>query len=141
MRLEDRMYQGTDIEKVIENASHPQWHLDKAHAIYELALRALDDTSLLAPAWSCIGKEIIFVTRQGPPLGLPAATVLIDAGKDTIEKALADEMNSWSMEQQRDFFFGVVEKPDRRALLDRLVSSYGYQPKIRVDENGGVEAL
>jgi len=138
MRLEERMYSETDTQKVIEYASHPNWHLDKSHAMYELAVRALEDHSLLSAAWNCIGKEIVVVTRQGPPLGQPAAVVLVDAGGEEVERALVEAMQEWSIEQQRDFFFGVVEKSERYAFFNRLISSFGFNPKVEVNKDGSV---
>ncbi|MCO6045205.1 hypothetical protein NG895_14935 [Aeoliella sp. ICT_H6.2] len=136
MRLEDRMYSEADTQTVIKYASHPDWHLDKAHAMYELALRALDDPSLLNTAWNCIGREIVFVTRQGTPLGMPAAAVLLEAGQDVVEKVLVEAMQDWSFEQQRSLFFGAVEKSGRRIFFDRLQANYDFVPKIEVNKDG-----
>lgn len=138
MRLEDRMYSEADTQKVIEYASHPAWHLDKAHAMYELALRALEDHSLLRAAWSCIGNEIVVVTRQGPPLGQPAAAALLDEGSEAVERALVEAMQFWSLEQQRDFIFGVVEKSRRYNLVSHLISDFAFTPKVKVNEDGSI---
>ncbi|QDT57112.1 hypothetical protein Pan44_51780 [Caulifigura coniformis] len=138
MRLEERMYSETDTQKVIECALHSGWHLDKAHAMYELALRALKDHSLLGVAWNCIGNEIVVATRQGPPLGQPAAAALLDAGQGEVERALAGVMQNWSIEQQRDLFLGSVEKSERYGLVSRLISSFGFTPKVEINKDGSI---
>ncbi|MGV3606105.1 MAG: hypothetical protein ACO1RA_06830 [Planctomycetaceae bacterium] len=110
MKLEERMFAKSDTKTVIEAASHPTWHLDKAHAMYELAIRALSDFSLLKEAWRCIGEEIIIKTRQGLPLGQPVAFVLLGSGNDKVEESLVTALNTWSKEQQADFFIGLFTK-------------------------------
>ncbi|QDT20218.1 hypothetical protein [Gimesia chilikensis] len=138
MRLEERMYSETDTQQVIEIASHPGWQLDKAHAMYELAFRALEDPSLLSVAWNCIGSELEVMNRQGPPLGQPAATVLVDANQEAVERALVEAMQVWSIEQQRDFFLGIIEKPERYTYLNRLIINFSLAPKVDIDIDGNV---
>ncbi|PQO26552.1 hypothetical protein [Blastopirellula marina] len=138
MRLEERMFSKSDTQTVLEHAARPEWHLDKAHAMYELAIRSLEDPSLLDAAWNCIGKEIVYVPRQGPPLGQPAAALLLDSGQKAVEKSLVATMQDWSVDQQRDFFYGVVQESKRHAFLNRLIAEFGFAPKIEVSRDGSI---
>lgn len=138
MKLEDRMYAETPIETVIKFASHPEWHLDKAHALYELALRALEDKSLLTEAWRCIGNEIVVVSRQGPPLGQAAAAALLDSGVEGVEESLVKSLDSWSREQQADFFLGLYSRGERNEAINRLRREYGFVPKVKISSSGDV---
>jgi hypothetical protein len=136
--LEDRIFAESSLEKVLSAASYREWHLDKAHAIFELAHRAVEDETLLPDAWRCIGAEITFESRMGPPLGQPGAVFLLDNRNHSIEQALVDSMKSWAPQQQMDFFIGVVQRDERGAFLNHLIATYGFEPKIRIGVKGEV---
>ena len=138
MKLEERMYAETDLDTLVSYASHPEWHLDKAHALYELALRATEDKSLLPLAWKCIGSEITFAARQGPPLGQPAAVLLVDSGMSELEESLSHALGEWTSTQQADFLLGVYAKDERKPLVDRLAENFGFVSKVKVSEAGEV---
>jgi hypothetical protein len=137
-RLEDRQFKQLPITKVLEYASCPKWSLDKAHAIYELACRSLENPALLPDAWRCIGAEITFATRQGTPLGQPAAALLLESGVKGVEETLVESMRDWTEQQQADFFFGLFPKNERRSVVNRLRTGYSFVPKVRIDEQGDV---
>jgi hypothetical protein len=134
MRLEDRMFRNSTTERVIENASYPKWHLDKAHAMYELAIRAMSDTSLLPIAWQCFGREIEYGIRQGPPLGQPAAALLIDSKLPKVERTMVEALNEWSARQQEHFLIGLFERAERRAVMDRLEGTFGFKSKVTLND-------
>lgn len=137
-KLEDRMYRGYPIDKVLKYASRPEWNLDKAQAIYELACRGLGDPSLLPAAWRCIGAAIKYENRLGTPLGQPAALLLIDSKRSDVETSMIESMQHWTSRQQADFFWGLFRKRERLAEIERLLAVYGFQPKFRVDGTGSV---
>lgn len=137
--LEDRKYKTFERKAVIELAARPEWSMDKSHALYELATRALDDPSLLPIAWSCIGTEILFKTRSGTPLGHPAAILLVDSKDKTVEATLAKALAEWTKMEQMDFFFGVVLPEQRFALAKRLENDYGLELKVLIYEDGEID--
>lgn len=136
--IEDRQYKDFDLNRVIRIAEHPEWHLDKAHAIYELACRSLEDPALLPAAWRCIGSEITYVTRQGPPLGQGGAVILLDRGDQQSERIMVECMNDWTAQQQADFFLGLVPKEDRKSFVNRLSTDYSFVPKVKIDDHGEI---
>lgn len=131
-----RKYSELPLESVIEIASYPKWHLDKAHGIYELAFRALHDPSLLPLAWKCVSSEITIVTHGGPPLGQAGAALLLDNRNPTIEETMVDALNDWSEEQQTDFFFCLFPRHRRLEEVNRLKSEYRFQPKFSLNSAG-----
>jgi hypothetical protein len=76
--------------------------LAKAHAINELARRALEDESLLGDVCRAIGNDRTWVTRGSPPLGYLGAFRILDSGNDKAVRHLLEEMNLWLPADQED---------------------------------------
>lgn len=131
-----RKYSELPLESVIKIALYPEWHLDKAHGIYELAFRSLHDPSLLPLAWKCISSEITIVTHGGPPLGQAGAVLLLDNRNPVIEETMVASISEWSKEQQTHFFFSLFPKHLRVEEVNRLKSEYGFQPKFSLNSAG-----
>ena len=138
-RLEDRIFQSSETQAVIKFASSPAWSLDKCHALYELALRALKEAQLLETAWACIRTEVVFKSRLGIPLGHPAAALLLDSGSKVVKEALAKALKDWTKTEQTDFFFGCVVRDQRHDFAKGLEDDYGAELKILIYEDGEID--
>ena len=137
-RLEDRIYKRLRTQDVVEIATKPAWNLDKAHAIYELATRALRDEQLLSTTLTVIANEIAFVPRRGPALASCGASLLYDRRTRPVNRALAESIPTWTFDQEECFFLLAVPRQERLAFFEHLVLTYNFPARIDIDTSGDI---
>jgi hypothetical protein len=139
--LQDRKYRSLSDDRLLQMASYSEWHIDKAHVLYELAHRAIDDHSLLPQVLQLIGKEVSFTGSHGTPLGQPAAAVLVDCTSDAVRGHVARGVSEWDATSQCDFFLSMFDKTERASAFQEYVAKYNFVPKILIDDRGNPQPL
>jgi hypothetical protein len=102
----------------------------KAHAIDELARRAIANPELLKKAVQAIGRERTLAPRLGPPLGWLRACRILESGNDEAISALLQEMNGWSTTDQRDLVRLWSGRDRFHERTSYLKSKYQWGPKF-----------
>jgi hypothetical protein len=122
---------GLSDDDVVRQALDPARALVRAHAIDELARRAIDKPALLDAAAKAIGAWKTVETRWGPPLGWLGASRILTSGQPAATERLLQEMNGWTADEQEDLM-RLVAGPGRLADLTRdFQEKFGWAPKYR----------
>jgi hypothetical protein len=136
--LSDRIFADESESRLFEICKHDGWHLDKAHALYELAFRSILRHDILDDTLHLIGQNIRFADRLGTPLGQPAAALLVDTNDKIILAHIAKSLSTWSAEAQRDFALSMYDKNDRQDAWATLIKECGLVSKIAINQHGEV---
>lgn len=122
---------GLSDDEVVQRALNPVRALARAHAIDELARRAIEKPALLDAAAKAIGTWKTVETRWGPPLGWLGASRILTSGQPAATGRLLQEMDGWTADEQEDLM-RLVAGPGRLADLTRdFQEKFGWTPKYR----------
>ena len=122
---------GLSDAEVVRQALHPARVLAKAHAIDELARRAIDNPDLLDAAAEAIRATKTLQTRRGPPLGWLGASRILTAGQPAATAHLLTEMNGWTADEQEDLMRLVAGPGRLKDLTLDFQEKFGWMPKYR----------
>lgn len=118
------------------------WQMAYYTLLEELAIRALQDGSILDDVIEALGRHMQVFQRisMGMPLARPGLEQLLEHGGKDIRQRLIDHANDWDVERQINFY-GYFS-PDTRGEDDRVLAEqvnleeikekYGFKPKFGI---------
>ena len=108
----------------------------------ELAMRALEDQSILDDVIAAMGRHMRYFARisMGTPLARMGLEILLRQNDEGIRQTLINHANDWDAERQINFFRYFA--PDTRTEEDRVLveqinlletqDKYGFKPKFGI---------